>query len=128
MARIVLAEDDESLRTAVSLSLESAGHVVTALDSGVGVLEEVVRMDVDLLITDLAMPRMDGLQLLATLREHGATPPTIVVYGTAALPDDDPFMRARSLGALVTIPKPFRLAELLRAVERVLHPEPNDTA
>ena len=120
MARILLAEDDEPLRTAVALSLEGAGHQVTALENGVGALAEALRIGADLLITDLAMPRMDGIQLLGELRANGVSLPTIVVSGTAALATDDPFQKARSLGALVTIAKPFKLADLLQTVERVL--------
>lgn len=123
MATIVLAEDDEPLRAALTLCLEQAGHEVTPLADGAGALAAVEQAPPDVLITDLSMPRMDGMELLSTLRIRGSSPPIIVISGIGAVPTDALFRTARALGASATIAKPFAALDLLRAVDEVLGEE-----
>src|SRR3546814_10895035 len=60
MARILLAEDDESMRTYIGRALERAGYAVTAVDRGTATLPLVATGGYDLLLTDIVMPEMDG--------------------------------------------------------------------
>ena len=117
MARIILAEDNEPLRDGLALVLESAGHQVEAVADGSAALDALGRSAADLVVTDLRMPQMDGLELLRVLKSDQPTLPVIVMSGT------DPGRRARlfgvagGLGAKAALAKPFRAEALLDAVE-----------
>ena len=63
MARILLAEDDEDLRRFLVKALEKAGHDVTAFGEGASAYEEIKQANFDLLLTDIVMPEMDGIEL-----------------------------------------------------------------
>jgi DNA-binding response OmpR family regulator len=123
MARIILAEDDEPLRAGLTLVLESAGHQVEAVPDGSAALDALNHEMADLVVTDIRMPQMDGLELLRILREEGPRVPVIVMSGT------DPTHRARlfgiagELGAHAMLAKPFRAHVLLHAVEICLRRE-----
>ena len=71
MARILLAEDEESVRNLVSRGLSQDGHAVTATADGGEALDELVKSggQFDLLLTDIKMPVMDGLEMAASLAE-----------------------------------------------------------
>lgn len=109
----VLAVDDDSLVLAnVTAMLEDLGHRVIAVGSGAQAVEALrSRTDIDVLLTDLAMPTMTGLQLIDAVRARRATLPVILATGFAELPDGVSSSIAR-------LSKPFTqraLAEALAA-------------
>jgi DNA-binding NtrC family response regulator len=120
MARILLAEDDEALRDALVLFLESVGHEVVAFPDGRGVLAALDAGPADMVITDLRMPVVDGLEVLSRLRERESKVPVLVISGTGLLPSDMLFDRAHELGAAASLEKPFDLADIHSAVDRCL--------
>ncbi len=63
MARILVADDEESQRVVLARGLEAAGHEVVAVEDGVEALQEFKRGKFDLLLTDIVMPRLDGIAL-----------------------------------------------------------------
>ena len=63
MARILLAEDDNDMRTFLARALERAGHEVHSFGEGLSAYEELKVREVDLLLTDIVMPEMDGIEL-----------------------------------------------------------------
>src|SRR3546814_8363436 len=63
MPRILLAEDDESMRVYIGRALERAGYTVTSVDRGTAALPLVATGGFDLLLTDIVMPEMDGIEL-----------------------------------------------------------------
>ena len=119
MKSILLVEDEAFLREIVadSLRLFDVGCIVYAVDNGERALELLGNQVFDLLITDLLVPKVDGLVLLSYVRERGLKTPVIVVTGRVA-PGLEPLVR--SLGARMFIKKPFDLNVLLVAVERFL--------
>lgn len=117
MATILLAEDDESLRSFLARALAKAGHDVTAVGDGAAALEQLNEAGYDLLLSDIVMPGMDGIDLS---RRAGKLQPGIKVMfitGFAAVA-----LNARNNapeGAQV-LSKPFHLRDLVGAVERFL--------
>ena len=63
MARIILAEDDDSMRSYLVRALERAGHQVKSFSEGASAFEEIKGASFDLLLTDIVMPEMDGIEL-----------------------------------------------------------------
>jgi two-component system cell cycle response regulator CpdR len=119
MARILIAEDEEAVRALVMRALTQDGHEVVATADGAEALDVLQRERgrFDLLLTDVKMPMMDGLELaLAAARDFPALP-IVLMTGYA-----DQRERASGLDALIrdVIAKPFTLAELRFSVAAAL--------
>jgi CheY-like chemotaxis protein len=83
MALVLIAEDDEDIALILNRLLKRAGHTVLHAPDGVAALELAVANRPDLLLTDLGMPRMDGLELTRTIRTDGdlADTPIVMLSG-----------------------------------------------
>jgi DNA-binding response OmpR family regulator len=119
MKRILLIEDNHSLREEIINVLELEGFdVVTAENGRVG-LERIQEGLPDLVLCDLMMPEMDGYETLAAIRGNPATA-TLPVILLTARDDDHCEIRCTELGADDYVTKPFKIPELLRAIEAVV--------
>ncbi|HLB07054.1 MAG TPA: response regulator [Alphaproteobacteria bacterium] len=119
MARILIAEDEEAIREFLRRGLALRGHDVAAVGDGLAALEALRQKSFDLLITDIVMPLMDGLELsLAAARDYPALR-IILMTGYAA-----ERQRAHNLDALVhdVVSKPFSLDQMAAAVTKALAP------
>lgn len=119
MARILIAEDDDSLRELVARALGEEGHELTAAADGAAALEALGKKDggFDLLLSDVKMPVMDGIALaLATGRRH----PDITIMLMTGYADQRE--RTHELDALVhdVIAKPFTVEQIQGAVREAL--------
>ena len=119
MARILVIDDDEAIRSVVTLLLSQKGHEVESAKNGRHGFKAVEERDFDLLIVDIFMPEMDGLETIRLLRTVKADLPVIVVSGSHEAGPDFLSM-ATKLGAIESIRKPFRPAELLETVDMCL--------
>ena len=99
MAKILLLDDEEQIRRAVELQLKKNGHEVVARENGEEGLDCLLKDNFDLIITDLQMPKVTGLQLLKTLKEKEITVPVIVLTGFASV---ESAVEAMRLGASIT--------------------------
>ena len=114
MPKILLAEDDASLREYLSRALERSGYAVTAVDRGTAAVPLLEAQHFDLLLTDIVMPEMDGIELAQ--RASAADPDMRVMFitGFAAVAlKTGPALNARVLS------KPFHLRELVGEVDRL---------
>ena len=115
--RVVVVEDEPAIRRGVSDALRLGGYDVTeAADGAVG-LREAAAAGVDLVLLDLLLPRLDGLEVLTELRRACPTRPVIIL--TARGGEDDR-VRGLKMGADDYVVKPFSARELLARVEAVL--------
>lgn len=114
--RIVLVDDDPDLIEIMYLALQQAGHDVTAASSGVAVLSDIRKRPPDLLITDLMMAEMDGLELCQTIRKDPALSNTMTLV-VSARTDDLWKTRAHEAGAIGFIEKPIDPMEFAHAVD-----------
>jgi CheY-like chemotaxis protein len=124
MARILVIDDDQAVRLTIQLVLERAGHEVTLADCGRQGVQVFGDDDFDLLIVDIFMPGMDGLETMRDIHHLRPAVPVVVISGYAfrtpleTVPD---FLRmAEKLGAVRTLRKPFKPAELLSIVADAL--------
>ena len=117
MAKILLAEDDDSLRGFLVNALKRAGHVVKDFEEGRSALKALEREVFDLLLTDIVMPGLDGIELARRGSELDPAMKIVVITGFAgvALSGGGP----QPAGATV-LSKPFHLRELVDEVERVM--------
>lgn len=117
MTKILLAEDDDALRSYLSAALKRAGHDVRDYDDGEGALKALQMEVFDLLLSDIVMPGMDGIELARKAAEIDPDMKIVFITGFAAvaLSKDNPAPK----GARV-LSKPFHLRELVTEVERVI--------
>ncbi len=116
-AHILVAEDQTDIRELLVMNLRSAGYEVSAVGDGREALERFNTRPADLLILDLMMPRMDGLEVCKALRAQGSATPILML--TAKTTELDRVL-GLELGADDYLTKPFSLAELLARVKALL--------
>lgn len=119
MASILLVDDSASMREMVSFTLKEAGHDVTEAEDGVVALDFAKGKSVNLVITDVNMPNMDGIALTAELRklsDYKFTPILILTTETGTVKKE----QGKVAGATGWIEKPFDPDNLLSTVNRVL--------
>jgi CheY-like chemotaxis protein len=121
---IVVAEDHEDIRFVLTRALERAGHEVVATADGAAALEAVRRHRPDMVVTDVDMPHLSGLELCRAIRADETLRHIPVVLASGSLMPGD--ARAAEVGASATLLKPFLPAQLLDCVRRLLAPAPAD--
>jgi DNA-binding response OmpR family regulator len=117
MKHILIAEDQTDIRDLLALNLRNAGYRVEAATNGRAALESHIRQPADLLLLDLMMPHMDGLDVCKALRASGSTTPILML--TAKSTELDRVL-GLELGADDYLTKPFSVAELLARVKALL--------
>jgi two-component system response regulator PilR (NtrC family) len=108
-ARILIVDDERSMRDLLAMTLAKAGHDVTAVDGGEAAIEAIRKETFDGIITDLRMPRVDGMEVLRAAR--ALSPETAVIVVTAVA-STETAVEAMKLGAYDYITKPFKLDEV----------------
>lgn len=111
--RILVIEDNLDLRDYLRLALETQGYEVLTARNGQEALGYLNGHRVDVVLTDLFMPEMDGIETIATLRK---TFPDVRVVAMSGRPGVDYLAVARELGVNKTLRKPFEIEELLAAL------------
>jgi CheY-like chemotaxis protein len=124
MARIEVIDDDQAIRTTIKLLLEREGHEVVLAEDGRKGIEQFRTGEFDLLIVDIFMPGMDGLETIRNIHQIRPDIPIIVISGYAfrtALESVPDFLNmAMKFGAVSSLQKPFRPSQLLSAVATCL--------
>ena len=117
MARILLAEDDDQMRAFLARGLRRAGHAVDAVGDGETALERSTGAEFDLLLADVVMPGIDGIELARrmTARQPGIRVMFITGFAAVALQDDG---LARHQPRILA--KPFHLRHLIAEVDAML--------
>jgi DNA-binding response OmpR family regulator len=116
--KILLIEDDEALRTATAAFLESEGFHIAAAEDGKKGLETALKGTADLIVLDVMLPSMSGLEICRSLREKGIASPIIMVTGQKI--DEVDRVTGLELGADDYLLKPFGQRELLARIHAVL--------
>jgi two-component system response regulator HydG len=113
-ARILVVDDDVQGLATTKKILEHAGFTVETAEDGQAAIDRVRKEDFDLVISDVRMPRMTGLEFLSALRHSGKTIPVVLMTAYGRVEDA---VFAMKLGAVDFLTKPFKRAALLEAVE-----------
>lgn len=119
VARILVADDDEDIRDLVATKLELGGYEVRTVGDGDAALETIRSWTPDLAVLNLAMPGMDGLDVLREVRRDPDVSETRIVILTARATTSDSDL-GLTAGADVYVFKPFSPADLLNRVEEIL--------
>ena len=128
MARILVVDDNATLAGAIRRILERSGHEIRVAPTGLEGARQYREQAVDLVLLDVHMPGMDGIEVLAQLRAIAPTLPVIMMSGGAQTRNLDLLGDAVLLGAFATLAKPFSIEELLGVVARGLAAAPRADA
>ena len=124
MASILIVDDDQAVRNATKIALEASGFDVVAVADGKSGLVKIAEQHFDVVIVDLFMPGMDGLETTRAIRKLSPHMPIIAASGFmfgGSCPEMPIFQEmAQEAGALHTLYKPFRPKDLLQAVQKAL--------
>jgi CheY-like chemotaxis protein len=118
--RVLLCDDESHILRAAEFKLSRAGYDVTTASNGQEAWEAIQANPPDILVTDLQMPRMDGLELSRRVREWPATHDLPILMLTAKGFEEGYLELAQKCGVLAVLAKPFSPRELLRYVDNVL--------
>ena len=117
MTCVLLAEDDASISEPLARALRREGYDVDVSSDGPGTLEAARAGGIDLIVLDIGLPRLDGLEVCRRLRSDGQTVPVLILTARA---DEVDTVIGLDAGADDYVTKPFRLAELLARVRALL--------
>ena len=116
MTRILLAEDDNDMRRFLAKALQNAGYDVVAFDNGLSAYERIREEPFNLLLTDIVMPEMDGIELARRATELDPDLKVMFITGFAAVA-----LKAGSAAPTAKVlSKPFHLRDLVGEVDKIL--------
>lgn len=113
--KILVVDDETSMLKLISVSLESQGHSILTAENGNEGLAVAIRENPRLIILDLMMPEMSGLEMLRELRQTSDVPVIIL----SAYPSDENMEKARELGIECFLTKPFEPETLMETINVV---------
>jgi len=118
MKRILVVDDEENARLALSRILTREGYDVTSAENGFEALNYLREKDVELIITDINMPVMNGITFL---RELNRTHPASNVIMVTAYGEIESYLEAMNLGAFEYINKPVKIDELNKVISKIFN-------
>ena len=122
MANVLIIDDDPDFAEATSLQLMAAGHSVQIISEGRTALASCLAAErtfvPDVILVDLYMPGIDGIQVIAALRQAGVKTPIIAVSGGGSLRFAKMLEVAKFLGANASLAKPLALPEILALIAK----------
>lgn len=113
--RILLAEDDEAMRSYLTRALEKSGYEVTSVDRGTQAVPMLEKEHFDLLLSDIVMPEMDGIELAQRCSEVSPRTKVMFITGFAAVT----LRASKEQPQAKVLSKPFHLRDLVLEVDRV---------
>jgi len=115
--KILIVDDEENSRIGLSKILTKSGYEVLTAENGRQALDTIKQEDCSLVITDMKMPEMDGIQLLREIKQYN---PDIGVIIVTAYGEVDSYLESMNLGAFEYLNKPIKVDELKKVISKVL--------
>ena len=117
MAKILIAEDDRMLLRSIAFKLEKEGYQTVVASDGRQAIDLVEQENPDLVVSDIMMPYLNGLEIIPYIKAHNDRTPVIMLTSIGL---EDTVVKAFDLGADDFMTKPFNLGELLIRIKRQL--------
>jgi CheY-like chemotaxis protein len=126
MECILVVDDEKPVRDTLAVLLEREGYRVVVAEGGHTAIEAVETFTFDIVIVDISMPGMNGLETVRILRREAPNVPVVVMsaYASGGLVEPDFFRTAMELGATCCLPKPFTREQLFDAIVFCRPPSP----
>lgn len=126
MANVMVIDDDAAVRGVIRKMLERDGHTVTEVEDGKRALRYFAGEPADLVISDIFMPEMDGIEFLMRLRETFPDARIIMMSGGGVVPMEEVLEASTLLGAVGSLHKPIDMKQLRTTVAKALGDSGND--
>lgn len=121
MTNILIVDDEDAVRGLLTKTLTGAGYKVFAASDGKQALDIFHKQDIDLVITDLIMPNIEGIEVIREIRSYKQRTVKIIAISGGGVVDAEEYLKtARRLGADHVLGKPFTIDDLLEAVHQVI--------
>lgn len=120
LREIMVVDDEAGIRALLSDALMEEGYSVTLAENGMDSLQQLSKHRFDLLITDINMPKLNGLELIRMMKKRGRREKVILISGQ---PVDDNLLNKETMPVFAQLIKPFRMDHLLETVISALEPE-----
>jgi len=120
MANVLVVDDEAMVRNTLNRMLANLGHQPWAASDGAEALDLLDAIRFDLIITDVYMAAVDGMELLIRVQQRGMKIPVVVISGGGFRSGDDVLEMAKGCGAVATLDKPFSPEDLRRTIEPLL--------
>ncbi|HWT99233.1 MAG TPA: response regulator [Terriglobales bacterium] len=121
---MLIIDDDEQVAGLISEMLLAGGHEPVMEKSGIGLLDRIGKLSFEIVITDIVMPEVDGIEIIRQLREVRPEVPIIAISGNENFPAAVGLKFARAFGAFQSLFKPFSMKEMLSAVDEAIQSLP----
>lgn len=119
MSAILVVDDDDAMRLVMTRALDRSGHQVTEASNGLEALDKLSQGSFDLIITDLIMPEMEGIELIQAIRKKHLDIKILGISGGGRSNPDSYLALASGLGANKVLAKPFEIETLLSTVNEL---------
>jgi len=120
LAQVLVVDDNAVMRTVMRVALEKAGHKVSMAEDGERALKAAADGSFDLVITDIQMPKMDGVDLVQQLRKARPQAKVLVISGRVEGAELQGMTSSKTLGASGSLEKPFTADRLVSKVAELL--------
>ena len=120
MANVLLVEDEPLVLETLSSAIKSSGHTVVTASNGVLGLKRFAEQQFDLVVTDIIMPDKEGIEMILEMRRQKPDAKIVAISGGGRTGNVEFLKMAESFGAMATLKKPIRLAELLKVLSEYL--------
>ncbi|HKX06700.1 MAG TPA: response regulator [Stellaceae bacterium] len=124
MATILIVDDDGAIRDSMRIVLEQKNHEVVLAENGDAAVRCYASARPDVVITDLLLPAKDGIEIVREIRRIDPKARVIAMSGGGESAEARLLTLTKEFGALETLSKPFRVAQLVAVIERTLNPPP----
>jgi CheY-like chemotaxis protein len=121
VANVLVVDDEAEVRSVVRRMLAGLGHEVWDVDDGVEALKLLETIPFDLVITDVYMVAVDGMELLVRMQQRGFQIPVVAISGGGYKSREEVLEMAASCGAVATLDKPFTPEQLRLTIEPLLN-------
>ena len=118
-ARILIVDDEQPIVDLLSHTFEQEGHMVTRANDGIDCMNKMAGFRPDVVIMDIMMPRLDGVEATRLIRRNRAYAGTVII-ALSARTDEDTRRSMTKAGADAFVPKPFVISRLVEQVEDLL--------
>ena len=130
MQRILIVDDERDVRDSIKSVLDLAGYMVRTAENAADALDQLGRVPIDVVITDIIMPKMNGVQAIESIRKafplvrivaiSGGGNFGVAAYQPTAITTNAYLASAEKAGAHLVLTKPFEAEDLIEAVEKLL--------
>src|SRR5512133_1365223 len=117
--KILIIDDEEMIREGLMITLEMEGFEVKICNDGKEAMKIIPEFKPEIIITDIIMPDVDGIEVIISLRKLDKPPKIIAISGGGRISAGDHLKSARQLGAACTLTKPFSSKELLNCIKNL---------